>query len=237
MVILVVCLWHEPDSQLLAWAWHWGHKDRWQPNAFYCLPLPLVRITSVMNTARMTWISLSLSTVCVSVCMYAWMEQMFACLCAFVLYSVILPRYVLTQRRELQVALGVWEQFTSCWCLSVRYTQPHTGMHTQAHNCIFVHSIPYTCVRVYIQSCTSICSDMSTHGLRCTNACLCIRVQQRTTHDAVSYSLVPPRGHIECICKGLCIFFINCVLGKHVIIYRFIRYIQINYRVILITFC
>lgn len=71
MVILVVCLWHEPDSQLLAWAWHWGHRDRWQPNAFYCLPLPLVSITSVMNTAGTTWHeSLSLSAYISNACMY-----------------------------------------------------------------------------------------------------------------------------------------------------------------------
>lgn len=71
MVILIVCLWHEPDSQLLAWAWHRGHRDRWQPNAFYCLPLPLALITSVVKTAGATWyesLSLSLHT-CLMCCM------------------------------------------------------------------------------------------------------------------------------------------------------------------------
>ena len=53
----------------MAWAWqptvwHWGHRDRWQPNAFYCLPLPLVcpdHISHEDCRDYMTWSSLSLS--------------------------------------------------------------------------------------------------------------------------------------------------------------------------------
>lgn len=43
------CLWTNgyPGCVSMAWAWqptlwHRGHIGRWQPNAFYCLPLPLV---------------------------------------------------------------------------------------------------------------------------------------------------------------------------------------------------
>ena len=88
--------------------------------------------------------------------------------CVFVLYSVILPHYALTQRLELQVAPGVWEQFTSCWCLNVRcihtLTHTHTHIHTfipYAHNCILAHSIPCICAHVYICPCIDICSSSS----------------------------------------------------------------------------
>lgn len=49
-----ICLWGVcfcangyPGCVSMAWAWqptvwHWGRRDRWQPNAIYCLPLPLV---------------------------------------------------------------------------------------------------------------------------------------------------------------------------------------------------
>lgn len=183
MVILVVCLWHEPDSQLFDT--EATETDGNQMPFIACRYHLCVPITSVMNTTGTTWHEALSRSCSLSLCLSIrlnWLLQynqefMFfifklACvgllhawqcppshtfcecvsLCAhavdvgvyvFVLSSVMLPRYALTQRLELQVAPGVWEQFTSCWCLSVRCIYAH--MHTfipYAHNCIFVHSIP-----------------------------------------------------------------------------------------------
>lgn len=179
MVILVVRPWHEPDSQLLAWAWHWGGGDRWQPNAFYCPAFTTCvdRITHAHYGDYVHDMSLSLArcppllpSVCVCVCAHIHggsTQSKCLCVCVCAPQSVILPHCALTQRLELQVAPGVWEQLTSCWCFGVRRTHACTYIHsTCTHNCIFVHSSPCTCLREYMRSRIGICFDMSRMGLQ-----------------------------------------------------------------------
>ena len=104
----------------------------------------------------------AISTVCAYVTVYVHTVNV----CVFLLQSVLLPRYVLTQRLEPQVAPGVCERFTSCWCLSVRCTHTHTHTHTYTHSgrtnttvYLFVpfltHVRMYTCVLAltYAPSC------------------------------------------------------------------------------------
>lgn len=179
MVILVVRPWHEPDSQLLAWAWHRGGGDRWQPNAFYC-PAFTTCVDRITHAHYRDYVhdmspSLSLAALhfcclCVCVCTYTVGPRrvnVCVCVCERAPQSVILPHCVLTQRLELQVAPGVWEQLTSCWCFSVRRTHACTCTHSAGtHNCIFVHSSPCTCLREYMRSCIGICFDVSRMGLQ-----------------------------------------------------------------------
>lgn len=139
MVILVVCLWHEPDSQLLAWAWHWGHRDRWQPNAFYCLPLPLVRITSVMNTARMTWISLSLYCMreCVHVCVDGANVCVSVCVCALQCHIAALCADTATRAAGRTWCVRAVHQLLMHECQIHATTHRHARPGTQLYICSF----------------------------------------------------------------------------------------------------
>ena len=179
MVILVVCLWREPTAN----CWHEPDTEATETNGNR---MPFIAcLCHLCRPRRRSWtlqglhgVSLSayISTVLVHLCTYG------KCVAARSGWTV---SYCHTGADTAPTATGhTWRVRAVHQLLMLECRMQHTHARTytltpHAHNCIFVHSIPYTCAHVYIQSRMGHMLQHVTHGAQCTNAYLYVHTQPR----------------------------------------------------------